>query len=103
MKKRLISTLLMGAFVVASTSMFVSCKDYDDDINNLQEQIDKNADAIKQIQNLIASGSVITSVDDIANGVKVTLSNGKSFNVTNGVNGTDGKNGTVWTLSLIHI
>ena len=27
------STLLMGAFFLASTSMFVSCKDYDDDIN----------------------------------------------------------------------
>lgn len=33
MKKRLMSTLLMGAFFIASTSMFVSCKDYDDDIN----------------------------------------------------------------------
>ena len=33
MKKRLMSTLLMGAFFLASTSMFVSCKDYDDDIN----------------------------------------------------------------------
>ena len=91
----------MGAFVVASTSMFVSCKDYDDDINNLQEQIDKNADAIKNIKDLIQSGAVITSVDKITDGVKVTLSNGNSFNVTNGVNGTNGtngKDGVVWTI-----
>ena len=33
MKKRFMSTLLMGAFFLAATSMFVSCKDYDDDIN----------------------------------------------------------------------
>ena len=40
MKKRFFGILLMGAMVVASMSMFTSCKDYDDDINNLQKQID---------------------------------------------------------------
>ena len=35
MKKRLIGTLLLGALMVSSTSVFVSCKDYDDDINNI--------------------------------------------------------------------
>ena len=33
------STLLMGAFFLASTSMFVSCKDYDDDINDVRNSI----------------------------------------------------------------
>jgi hypothetical protein len=33
MKKKIFSTLLMGAFFLASMSMFTSCKDYDDDIN----------------------------------------------------------------------
>ena len=40
MKKRIFGMLLMGAMVVASMSMFTSCKDYDDDINDLQKQID---------------------------------------------------------------
>jgi chromosome segregation ATPase len=40
MKRKIFSTLLMGAFVIASMSMFTSCKDYDDDINDLQKQID---------------------------------------------------------------
>ena len=40
MKKRIFGMLLMGAMVVASVSMFTSCKDYDDDINKLQTQID---------------------------------------------------------------
>ncbi len=40
MKKRIFGMLLMGAMVIASVSMFTSCKDYDDDINNLQKQID---------------------------------------------------------------
>ena len=43
MKKKIFSKLLMGAVLVASISSFVSCKDYDDDISNLQSQIDKAA------------------------------------------------------------
>lgn len=37
----------MGAIALATASTFVSCKDYDDDITNLQEQIDANSDALK--------------------------------------------------------
>lgn len=54
---------------MASTSLFTSCKDYDDDISNLQEQIDKlaTADQLKQkveeLQALISSNkSDITSL-----------------------------------------
>ena len=43
MKKKIFSTLLLVAFALASTSMFVSCKDYDDDIN-------KNAKAIEELR-----------------------------------------------------
>ena len=48
MKKRIFSTLLMGAFFIASMSMFTSCKDYDDDIN-------KNADAIAALQEQVTA------------------------------------------------
>ena len=41
MKRKFFSALLMGAMVVASTSTMTSCKDYDDDIKDLQSQIDK--------------------------------------------------------------
>lgn len=41
MKKSFLSFLL-GAIVIASASVFVSCQDYNDDINNLQKQIDLN-------------------------------------------------------------
>ena len=51
MKRKIFSKLLMGALVIASVSAFVSCKDYDDDINNLQKQIDAKA-ATEQIANL---------------------------------------------------
>ncbi len=39
MRKKYLSALLFGALLFASAGTFTSCKDYDDDINNLQEQI----------------------------------------------------------------
>ena len=83
---------------MASTSTFVSCKDYDDDIQNLQAQIDANSKAIAEIQKLIQSGSVITNVSSTTNGVTVTLSNGNTFDITNGKNGDNGKDGSVVTI-----
>ena len=39
MNKKFLSAILFGALMVSSTGVFVSCKDYDDDIENLQGQI----------------------------------------------------------------
>ena len=57
MKKRLIGSLLMGTLLVSSTSVFVSCKDYDDDINKnsssiaaMQTQLSTLETALKEAQ-----------------------------------------------------
>ena len=43
MNKKFLSAILFGALMITSTGTFVSCKDYDDDIDNLQEQINNLA------------------------------------------------------------
>ena len=48
MNKRLSKALLFGTLLLASTSVFVSCKDYDDDIKNLQTQTDTEKAALVQ-------------------------------------------------------
>lgn len=98
MNKKFLSALLLGALTVTSTGTLVSCKDYDDDITNLQEQIDKNAKAIKEINDLIAKGGIITGTTSVEGGVKVTLSNGTDFLIKNGEKGADGLNGVSWTI-----
>ena len=40
MNKKFLSAILFGALMVTSTGTFVSCKDYEDDIEDLQSQID---------------------------------------------------------------
>ena len=49
MKKRFFSSMFFAACLCASMSMFVSCKDYDDDINGLQEQITTNASTLDEM------------------------------------------------------
>ena len=91
--------LKVSASILMLSSMgliFPSCSDdYDDDISRLEQEIATNTAAIQQIQQLVKSGSVISNVESSANGVTVTLSNGKTFEITNGTNGTPG---TVWSI-----
>ena len=42
MYKKIFSAILFGALTIASTSTFVSCKDYDDDIDALNTRVDAN-------------------------------------------------------------
>ena len=69
MRKKYLSALLFGALLVASTGTFTSCKDYDDDISNLQTQITANADAIKKLQELMGQGQFVTGVSKTARSV----------------------------------
>ena len=61
MKRKYLSALLMGTLIVASMSTFTSCKDYDDDISNLQGQIDKLATADQLSQKVAELQALISS------------------------------------------
>ena len=49
MKKKFMSALLFGALLAAPASMFVSCKDYDDDISELRGDITTNATDLESL------------------------------------------------------
>lgn len=72
MKRKYFSALLMGALTIASVSTFTSCKDYDDDIDNLQSQIDKaglqsDIDALKtQLQDAVSTASAAKTTAESA-------------------------------------
>lgn len=84
--------------MLGTTGTFTSCKDYDDDITNLQDQITANADAIKALQDKINSGKWITELTSIEGGFKVTFSDGQSFEIVNGADGAKGEAGTQITI-----
>ncbi|WP_294589457.1 PL29 family lyase N-terminal domain-containing protein [uncultured Phocaeicola sp.] len=73
MRKKYLSALLFGALLFASAGTFTSCKDYDDDINNLQSQIDANAKGIEELKGLVSTGDYVTNVEKTAEGLVVTF------------------------------
>lgn len=48
MNKKFLTKLLMGALFIASVSVFTSCKDYDDDINGLDNRVSTLESSLKQ-------------------------------------------------------
>lgn len=72
MKRKYFSALLMGVLTIASVSTFTSCKDYNDDIDNLQSQIDKaglqsDIDALKtQLQDAASTASAAKTTAESA-------------------------------------
>ena len=84
MRKKYLSALLFGALLVTSAGTFTSCKDYDDEINNLQTQIDKVAadlaDLAEQIKN---SGNGVSSVTfNEETGVLTVVTDGQTTTYT---------------------
>jgi hypothetical protein len=107
MKKRFLNVIFLGALLLGTVGTVTSCKDYDDDLESVRNDIAALQKSVSDLQAAISGGAVISSVTPTANGVTVTLSNGNTFTIsngqdgtngTNGTNGADGKNGSVVTI-----
>ncbi len=105
MNKKFLSAVLFGALMVTSTGTFVSCKDYDDDIDNINKELGEVKSQITALQTKIDAGKWITSVTPATGGFTVAFSDGSSYTITNGKDGNDGvageagAPGTQWTIS----
>ncbi len=105
MNKKFLSAILFGALMVTSTGTFVSCKDYDDDIDNINKELGEVKSQITALQTKIDAGKWITSVTPATGGFTVAFSDGSSYTITSGKDGNDGATGeagapgTQWTIS----
>ena len=100
MNKKFLSAVLFGALMATSTGTFVSCKDYDDDIDRIDNTLNDLKSQIATLQKLVGEGNWVTGITSIENGFTITMSNGQTSTITgiNGKDGVDGKNGTEWTI-----
>lgn len=99
MRKTFLKVSLLAVLGLGLSASFTSCKDYDDDIKNLQDQIDAIKEEVAKINSAISGGAVITGVSQGADGgVTFTLSNGQKYTIPAGQNGKDGKDADVWTI-----
>jgi len=60
MNKKFLSAILFGALMVTSTGTFVSCKDYDDDIEELSNEKDALAKQIAELEAQMSSADAAT-------------------------------------------
>ena len=78
MRKKYLSALLFGALLFASAGTFTSCKDYDDDINNLSQRIDQVASDLSDLKTKVdALGGYVENVS-FADGVLSVTTGGNT-------------------------
>ncbi|WP_106830865.1 hypothetical protein [Parabacteroides pacaensis] len=74
MKKNLIRVALFGALIFATGVSFVGCKDYDDDINDLQTKYDTLASSLEDLKTKVGDGVVKSVTYDEKTGVLTVVS-----------------------------
>ena len=82
--KRITLIILSVAAILAGS---VSCQK----VNDLDKRLTQLEQTVSDLKAQVLAGAVITSVDKTDDGCTFTLSNGQSYTVTNGKNGSDGE------------
>ena len=69
--------------MVSSTGTFVSCKDYDDDIDNINKELTDIKSKLSDLEAKVTTGGVyVTKIESVDGGLKVSVSDGTSYNLT---------------------
>ena len=86
--------------MVSSTGTFVSCKDYDEDIDRIDKELVDIKSALSALQAKVDAGKYVTNVVKNGDGITVTWSDNSTSTIETikGDKGEDGKNGTVVTI-----
>ena len=97
MNKKFLSAILFGALMVTSTGTFVSCKDYDEDIDAINSELTNIKSTIAALQSKVDAGNYVTGVTKTAEGITFTFSNGTPVlvEVKDGAQGEAGKDGSI--------
>lgn len=94
MNKKFVGALLLGSLIMAGGT-FTGCSDYDDDINSVNERVDEVRSTLEELQTQVNEGLTISGVKKTDNGVTITMSDGTTYELTNGQDGVDG---TTWEI-----
>ena len=93
MNKKFLSAILFGALMVTSTGTFVSCKDYDDDIDRIDKELTELKSQIAALQTTVDNGDYVTGVAKTADGKGITFTFSKGSPVTVTLDVKDGEPG----------
>ena len=83
MNKKFLSAILFGALMVSLTGTFVSCKDYGDDIDEINKELTDLKSKLSDLESKAnAGGAYVTKIESVDGGFKVSVSDGTSYNLT---------------------
>ena len=100
-KRNFAKTALLGVLLCGLAGpTFVGCKDYDDDIDDLQEQVNTLNKNFEELKKLVNDGKAITSVTPITGGFKITFNDNTSYDIVNGKDGEKGEDGVGTVVSV---
>lgn len=69
--------------MISSTGTFVSCKDYDDDIDNINKELTDIKSKLSDLESKVTTGGAyVTKIESVEGGLKVSVSDGTSYNLT---------------------
>ena len=80
--------------MVTSTGTFVSCKDYDDDIDRIDKELSEVKETIASLDSAIKAGKFVQSCNEVTGGYELVFTDGSKITIKNGTNGTNGAAGT---------
>ena len=76
--------------MVSSTGTFVSCKDYDDDIDRIDKELSEVKETIASLDSAIKAGKFVQSCNEVTGGYELVFTDGSKITIKNGTNGADG-------------
>ena len=97
MNKKFLSAILFGALMVTSTGTFVSCKDYDDEIDEINATLTDLKSQLAALQTKVENGDYVTGITKTADGKGMTFTFSKGSTVTVTLDVKDGEAGAPGT------
>jgi hypothetical protein len=103
MKKKgnLVKRLFIYVFSLFMLTIYTTgCVSYDEDIDDIYNQLEKLQSQIDDIKKQIAEGNYVVSVTNLGNGIRITFNRGEPVDIINGTNGQNGAPGTQWAIGV---
>ena len=72
MNKKFLSVILFSALMVGTAGTFTSCKDYDDDIDQINKELTDIKSSLSALQAKVDAGKYVTNVTKSGDGIVVT-------------------------------
>ena len=92
MNKKFLSVILFSALMVGTAGTFTSCKDYDDDIDQINKELTDIKSSLSALQAKVDAGKYVTNVTKSGDGIVVTW-NDNSTSTIETIKGDKGDKG----------